>query len=56
VHLRPVLVEIGASVPTRGLYFGGPEVDEPVPVVRRWSETAGPVLARALGDRSGVSG
>ena len=29
VHLRPVLVEIGASLPTRGVFLAGPEVDDP---------------------------
>lgn len=48
VHLRPVLVEIGASLPTRGLYLGGPEVDDPAPAVAAWAEAAGPALTRAL--------
>jgi FMN reductase len=47
VHLRPVLVEIGASCPTRGLFLAGPEVDEPGPAVSAWWEDAGPVLDRA---------
>jgi FMN reductase len=46
VHLRPVLVEIGASCPTRGLFLGGPEVDEPGPAVSAWWEDAGPALDR----------
>jgi FMN reductase len=46
VHLRPLLVEIGASCPTRGLYLWGPEVDDPAPAVAAWWQTAGPVLAR----------
>ena len=48
VHLRPVLVEIGASLPTRGLYLAGPEVDAPGPVIEQWlAESSGP-LRRAL--------
>ena len=48
VHLRPVLVEIGASLPTRGLYFAGPEVDDPAPVIAAWLTTAAAPLRRAL--------
>lgn len=46
VHLRPVLVEIGASCPTRGLYLSGDQIDDPAPAVEAWLETAAPVLAR----------
>ena len=48
VHLRPVLVEIGASQPTRGLFFAGPEVDDPAPVVAEWLTAAAAPLRRAL--------
>jgi len=48
VHLRPVLVEIGASLPARGLFLAGPEVDDPGPVVREWLVTAAEPLRRAL--------
>jgi len=48
VHLRPVLVEIGASLPTRGLYLAAAEVDDPAPVIARWLETAAEPLAVAL--------
>ena len=51
VHLRPVLVEIGASLPARGLFLAGPEVDDPAPVVQAWLvEAAGP-MRRALDRR-----
>jgi FMN reductase len=40
VHLRPVLVEIGASCPTRGLFVSGPAVDDPQPVIAAWWEPA----------------
>jgi FMN reductase len=48
VHLRPVLVEIGASLPTRGLFLAGPEVDDPDPVIGRWFVEAAAPLGRAL--------
>jgi FMN reductase len=48
VHLTPVLVEIGASCPTRGLYVWGPDQDAPEPVVDQWWSTAEAVVRRAL--------
>jgi FMN reductase len=48
VHLKPVLVELGASCPTAGLflldsdYAGSAELEQ-------WLELAGPQLKRALG-------
>jgi FMN reductase len=48
VHLRPVLVEIGASLPARGLFLAGPEVDDPAPVVEAWLGEAADPLRRAL--------
>ena len=53
VHLTPVLVEIGASCPTRGIYLAGPEIDDPAPSIDRWFAHAGPVLANALGITGG---
>jgi len=47
LHLRPVLVEIGASCPTRGLFVFGPAVDDPAPTIDAWWDVAGPVLARS---------
>jgi FMN reductase len=38
VHLRPVLIELGASCPTRGLYVWGPAVDDPGPTIDAWWE------------------
>ena len=49
VHLRPVLVEIGASLATRGLFLAGAEVDEPTPVIDAWLTAAAAPLRRALG-------
>jgi FMN reductase len=48
VHLRPVLVEIGASLPTRGLFLAGPEVDDPGAAVAAWLLAAAPPLRGAL--------
>jgi len=48
VHLRPVLVEIGASVPTRGLYVTEDTLDQLGSLIDGWLDQAGPVLARAV--------
>jgi FMN reductase len=48
VHLVPVLSEIGASCPARGLYVSGPDIDAPTEAVDRWLERSKGVLARAL--------
>ncbi len=49
VHLKPVLVEIGASLPTRGIYLTGGAIDDPAPVFAEWfraSENALHALTR----------
>lgn len=48
VHLRPLLVEIGASVPTRGLFVLEQELDDLDATIDAWLEQAGPVLSRAV--------
>jgi FMN reductase len=48
VHLRPVLVELGATVPARGLYVIEPELPELDAVVAKWAATAAPLITRAL--------
>ena len=48
VHLVPVLTEIGASCPARGLYVWGAELDAPAEPVDRWFERAGPSFRPAL--------
>jgi FMN reductase len=48
VHLTPVLVEIGASCPARGLYVWGADQDDPTAATARWWTTAGPAFRRAL--------
>jgi FMN reductase len=47
VHLRPVLVELGASVPSRGLYVTEPEFASLDAAVGKWAETAVPLITRA---------
>lgn len=49
VHLRPVLIELGAIVPARGLYVTEPEFGELPAVVKRWAATAVPLIQTALG-------
>jgi FMN reductase len=48
VHLRPVLVELGASLPTRGLYVTEAQLGELDEVVAVWLEEAGPRLRAAV--------
>jgi FMN reductase len=44
VNLRPLLVELGASVPTRGLYFVTSEMDRLEERVDAWLATNAPML------------
>jgi FMN reductase len=44
VHLRPVLIEIGATLPTRGLYVTEDQLSELPAVITSWLATAGPHL------------
>lgn len=37
MSLRPVLVELGASVPTRGLYFEISQMDQMSGIIQRWA-------------------
>ena len=48
VHLRPVLVELGATVPARGLYVTEPEFPALDAAVAKWAEPALPQITRAL--------
>lgn len=48
VHLRPVLVELGATVPARGLYVTEPELADLDKAVTRWSEAAAPLIKRSV--------
>ncbi len=48
VHLRPVLVEIGARMPTAGLYVWGDQIDAPDDVLDAWLATEAEVVRRQL--------
>ena len=48
VHLRPLLVEIGASLPTRGLFVLDTELDQLDATVDTWLSEAATPLSRAL--------
>jgi FMN reductase len=50
VHLRPVLVELGATLPTRGLYVLESQLDDLDTVVGAWLQEAGPPLRAAVGE------
>jgi FMN reductase len=45
VHLRPLLVEIGARVPTRGVFVRDDAMDELDATLDAWAEHAIPYLA-----------
>ncbi len=48
VHLRPLLVELGATVPARGLYVTETDLAEGRPLGRGWLEGALPLVRRAV--------
>jgi FMN reductase len=48
LHLRPVLIELGATVPARGLYVTEPELADLDAAVAKWSAAATPLIRRAL--------
>ena len=48
VHFRPVLVELGATIPSRGLYVTEPELPDLPAAVAKWSQAAIPLIKRAL--------
>lgn len=48
VHLRPVLLEIGAVMPPRGLYVTEDQLDHLGSAVDRWLVEAGPRLVAAF--------
>jgi FMN reductase len=52
VHLRPVLIELGAVVPARGLYVTEPEFGDLPAVVSRWGGTGLPLVKAALGSQA----
>jgi FMN reductase len=48
VHLRPVLVELGATLPTRGLYVTEAELPATDQILQAWLGAAGPQLRQAV--------
>ena len=48
VHLRPVLVELGATLPTRGLYVTESELAAADDVIVEWLLAAGPQLRQSV--------
>jgi FMN reductase len=50
LHLRPVLVELGATVPSRGLYVTEPELAAVDKAVGTWAEAAVPLITRAVSE------
>jgi FMN reductase len=53
VHLRPVLVELGATVPTRGLYVTESELEDADVAITTWLDAAGPQLRQSLAAHRG---
>ena len=49
VHLRPLLVELGSTTPTRGLFVTEQQFDALDDVVASWARVARPLVERALG-------
>jgi FMN reductase len=49
LHLRPLLVELGATVPARAVYVTEGELGELDKSVASWAEAAIPLVRRALG-------
>lgn len=54
VHLRPLLVELGASVPTRALALLESQLAEPAAAIDAWLEHGGDALRRAGAPVAGV--
>ena len=48
LHLRPLLVELGATTPTRGLYVTESQFDDLDGVIGAWADAAAPVVGRSL--------
>jgi FMN reductase len=48
VHLRPVLIELGAVVPARGLYVTESEFGDLAAAVGKWAATGLPLIQAAL--------
>lgn len=48
MHMRPLFVALGSSLPTQGLYVLADTVDDIANIVDRWMTDAGPILKKAL--------
>jgi FMN reductase len=48
VHLRPLLIELGASLPTRNLYVVESQFNDLDAIIGPWADLAAPLLVRAL--------
>ena len=48
VHLRPLLIELGAATPTRGLYVTEQSFDDLQGTIDPWADEAAPRIARHL--------
>jgi FMN reductase len=48
LHLRPLLVELGATTPTRGLYVTEQQFDDLDGMIGAWADAAAPLVARAI--------
>jgi FMN reductase len=48
VYLRPLLVELGATVPARALYVVEPDIARLSEVVGKWAASARPLISAAL--------
>jgi FMN reductase len=55
VHLRSLLVELGATLPTRGLYFVTPEFARKEEIVAEWAadNAAGIEMIRSFRRKQG---
>jgi FMN reductase len=56
VHLRPLLIELGASTPTGALVVGNADLDAPAGIIDRWLSANLDPLRRALSPISLPSG
>lgn len=56
VHLRPLLIELGASTPTSALVVGGDLLDDPTAAIKPWLEHNADQLARALSPAPALTG
>jgi hypothetical protein len=48
VYLRSLLVELGASIPSRGIYITESQLDDLDSIVASWAIQAKPLIEHAL--------